>query len=95
MSSRPTSKIHVLGIAGSLRAGSYNRGLLRAAAELAPPDMRLDVFERLGEIPTYNQDVETEGEPETVQALKRAIVEADALLKALRHSRTRLKETGA
>jgi chromate reductase len=70
----------VLGIAGSLRSGSYNRSLVRAAAELAPPGMQVVMFERLGEIPLYNEDVEAKGDPKPVAALKTAIKEADALL---------------
>lgn len=70
----------VCGIAGSLRAGSYNRALLRAARELAPDDVEVRIFEGLGDIPPYNADVEAEGDPEPVVALKRAIGEADALL---------------
>lgn len=70
----------VCGIAGSLRRGSFNRSLLRAAQELAPADVEIRIFDRLSEIPLYNQDVEAEGDPEPVQALKRAIAEADALL---------------
>jgi chromate reductase len=70
----------VLGIAGSLRRGSYNRGLLLAARELAPPGMEIELFERLGEIPLFSQDVEAEGDPEPVAALKEAIRAADALL---------------
>ncbi len=52
------SIIRVLGIAGSLRAASLNKGLLRAASELAPEGMEICVFERLSEIPPYNEDVE-------------------------------------
>jgi chromate reductase, NAD(P)H dehydrogenase (quinone) len=70
----------VCGIAGSLRAGSYNRALLRAAGEIAPGDMEIRIFDRMAEIPLFNADVEAEGDPEPVQALKRAIGEADALL---------------
>jgi chromate reductase, NAD(P)H dehydrogenase (quinone) len=70
----------VCGIAGSLRRGSYNRALLRAARELSPEGMEVRIFDRLAEIPLYNQDVEAEGDPESVQALKRAIAEAGALL---------------
>jgi chromate reductase, NAD(P)H dehydrogenase (quinone) len=71
--------ISVLGIAGSLRSGSYNRMLLRAAQEHAPDDLRLDVFELKG-VPFFDADVERQGDPESVAALKRAIREADALL---------------
>lgn len=71
--------IHVLAFAGSLREGSYNRALLRAAQELAPEGMTLDVFDLLG-VPLYNADVEAEGDPERVAALKDAIRAADAVL---------------
>jgi chromate reductase len=76
----PDSAIRVLAIPGSLRQGSFNRALLRAARELAPPDLEIAVFERLGELPLYDADVEARGDPEPVAALKRAIHEADALL---------------
>ncbi len=70
----------VCGIAGSLRQKSYNRALLRAAVELAPEGMEVRIFDRMAEIPPYNQDVEADGDPEPVAALKQAIDEADALL---------------
>jgi chromate reductase, NAD(P)H dehydrogenase (quinone) len=70
----------VCGIAGSLRRGSYNRALLRLAQELAPAGMEIRIFDRMAEIPLFNEDVEAQGDPEPVQALKRAIREADALL---------------
>lgn len=70
----------VCGIAGSLRQASYNRALLRAARELAPEGMEVRIFDRIAEIPLFNEDVEARGDPEPVQALKRAIGEADALL---------------
>lgn len=57
------SAIKVFGIAGSLRAGSSNKALLRAAAELAPEGMEIRLFERLAEVPLYNEDVEKAGEP--------------------------------
>jgi chromate reductase len=68
------------GIAGSLRKASYNRGLLRAAVELAPDGLEIAVFDRVGEIPLYDADVEARGDPEPVVALKAAIRQADALL---------------
>ena len=69
----------VLGISGSLRAGSHNRRLLRAAADLLPPGAELEIFEGLGAIPPFNE--EDEGSPPTaVLALKRAIAEADVVL---------------
>jgi chromate reductase, NAD(P)H dehydrogenase (quinone) len=71
--------LHVLGLAGSLRAGSFNRALLRAAQELAPEGMEIRAFD-IAPIPLYNGDVEAKGDPEPVAALKAAIREADALL---------------
>jgi chromate reductase len=75
-----TERLVVCGIAGSLRRDSYNRALLRTTLELAPADLEIRIFDRMGELPLYNEDVEREGDPEPVQALKRAIAEADALL---------------
>jgi chromate reductase, NAD(P)H dehydrogenase (quinone) len=72
--------VKVCGIAGSLRRSSYNRSLLRAAVELAPQGMSIAIFDRVGEIPLYNADVEAVEDPEAVVALKDAIREADALL---------------
>jgi chromate reductase len=71
--------VRVLGIAGSLRKASFNRALLRAAQELAPKEMEITVFD-LAPIPSYNEDVEKQGDPEPVAALKEAIRAADALL---------------
>ena len=73
--------MRILGFAGSLRRASYNRGLIRAAAELAPAGIVVDAFE-LGGIPPYNQDVEDAGEPASVIAFKHAMAGADALLVA-------------
>jgi chromate reductase len=74
-----TTPIRVLGIPGSLRKGSFNRGLLRAAGEMLPEGMTLDVYE-LHAVPLYNGDVEAAGLPEPVQELQRRIEAADALL---------------
>jgi chromate reductase, NAD(P)H dehydrogenase (quinone) len=71
----------LLGIAGSLRSASYNRGLLRAAAELLPEGVALSTFD-IREIPVYNQDVQSTGDPPSVDDLKRRIIVADALLVA-------------
>jgi len=69
----------VLGISGSLRQGSYNTELLRAAAKLLPPGAHLDVYEGLGDIPPYSEDAEHQTPP-AVAALKLAIADADAVL---------------
>lgn len=76
---QPTSPLRILGIAGSLRTGSYNRALLQAAQELAPQGMAIVTFD-LDAIPPYNADVEAQGFPAPVVAFKAAIAEADALL---------------
>ncbi len=78
----PEAPIVICGIAGSLRSASFNKALLRAAQELAPPGMEIRPFERLAEIPFFDADRETKGDPEPVTALKRAIDEAGALLVA-------------
>ena len=74
-------QLRILGIAGSLRRASYNRGLIRAAVEVAPAGVVIEPFE-LASVPLYNQDVEDAGEPTGVVALKTAIARADALLVA-------------
>lgn len=72
--------IHVLGISGSLRKSSNNSGLLRAAGELLPEDMTLEIYD-IAEIPLYNNDLLlAEGLPPAVQQLKARINAADALL---------------
>ena len=71
--------MRVLGISGSLRSGSYNRALLRAARELAPAGMEIVDFD-LRELPFYDGDVEAAGDPASVHAFKDAIRAADALL---------------
>ena len=69
----------MLGFAGSLRKGSFNRAALRAAAELLPAGMILETFD-LRPIPLYDADVEAAGVPESVQEFRRRIAAADALL---------------
>jgi len=70
--------LKILGIAGSLRRHSYNRGALRAAQQLVPEGATLDVFDLAG-IPGFNQD-EEQNPPHKVVDLKRHIREADAIL---------------
>ena len=72
--------IRVLGVAGSLRAGSFNRSLLRSAVELVPAGMEISTFDGLREIPPYDADVESQGDPSPVTAWKRAISDSDAVL---------------
>ncbi len=70
--------IHILGIAGSLRRASWNHGLLRAANELLPEGVTLEIAD-LAPIPMFNQDQEADL-PESVRYFKSRIVAADALL---------------
>jgi chromate reductase len=71
--------VKVLGICGSLRAKSYNKALLRAAIELAPPGITITDYSIAG-IPEYNDDVRDKGYPEIVAKFRAAIAAADALL---------------
>lgn len=72
--------VSIVAIPGSLRRGSYNRALLRAAAALAPEDCRLEV-DTIEGIPLYHADEETaHGLPAAVKALQDRIAAADALL---------------
>jgi chromate reductase, NAD(P)H dehydrogenase (quinone) len=73
------SVFNVVGFAGSLRRGSYNRALLRAATELAPPALHFVIHELDG-IPLYNADIEEVGAPPSVVQLRDAIRQADGLL---------------
>ena len=69
----------LIGIAGSLRHGSYNAALLRAAAGLAPDGLRIDLASIAG-IPLYDGDLEAQGLPAPVTELKDRVAAADGLL---------------
>ncbi|SEG69305.1 NADPH-dependent FMN reductase [Saccharopolyspora kobensis] len=71
---------HVLALSGSLRAGSYNTALLRAARDLAPGSMSVHVHSGLGDLPLYDEDLEQHPFPEAVHDLHRQILRADGLL---------------
>ncbi len=72
--------MRVLGIAGSVRRDSHNRKLLRAAAAALPPGVELELWERLGELPHFDEDLEAGPAPEPVQDLRDALAAADAVL---------------
>jgi chromate reductase, NAD(P)H dehydrogenase (quinone) len=71
--------VRVLAIAGSLRKGSLNKALVRAAIQVAPPGVDIEDFGGLDGIPLYNEDAE-KPLPERVRELKAKVVSADALL---------------
>lgn len=71
----------VLVLLGSLRAGSINRQLVEVAVETAPAGVRLELFDRLGELPFYNEDIDTaDAVPSAATRLREAVAAADAVL---------------
>ena len=72
------TKLKILGLVGSIRAGSFNRALMRAAIELLPEEAEIEVFDIAG-IPPFNQDFES-NPPQIVKEFKAKIKAADALL---------------
>jgi chromate reductase len=71
-------QVTILGFAGSLRKGSFNKALLRTAVELAPEDVKIETFDLEG-IPPFNQDFERTP-PAIVKEFKARIRTADAVL---------------
>ena len=71
--------MRILGIAGSVRRGSHNRRLLRAAGATLPPGVELVEWEGLAGLPIFDEDLETDP-PVPVVDLLAAVAEADALL---------------
>jgi chromate reductase len=72
--------MRILAISGSLRSGSHNTMLLRAAAKLLPASDSLEIWEGLREVPPYDEDDDVEPAPPAVAALRAAIDSADAVL---------------
>ena len=70
----------ILGISGSLRRDSHNTSLLRAAAEAAGPDVELELYDGLKQIPPYDEDDDVHPRPPSVARLNEAITSADAVL---------------
>lgn len=71
--------MNVAALVGSLRRGSYNRGLLRSAMLVAPEGMHLYEVQ-IDQLPFYNEDLERSGDPPAVREFKQALARADALL---------------
>ncbi|HKP44803.1 NADPH-dependent FMN reductase [Mycobacterium sp.] len=74
------SDTKVLVLLGSLRAASVNRQLVELAIETAPDGVSLELFDRLGELPFYNEDIDNDDVAEPVVALREAAAQADATL---------------
>jgi len=75
------SDIKVLTLVGSLRAASLNRQIAELAADVAPDGVTVTIFDQLGELPFYNEDIDNEADvPASVTALRAAAAEADAAL---------------
>lgn len=72
----------ILAIPGSLRKASFNRRLVDAAVELTPPGLAIEIYDELGMLPLFDEDLEaaTDGGTEPVQRLRRRIAAADGLL---------------
>jgi chromate reductase, NAD(P)H dehydrogenase (quinone) len=75
-----TQGLTILGISGSLRSGSLNTALLRAAIELSPPGMDVVEYGGLRDVPPYDGDMDGANPPEAIADLRRRIREADGLL---------------
>jgi NAD(P)H-dependent FMN reductase len=74
-------EIKVLTLVGSLRAASINRQIAELAADVAPDGVTLTIFDQLGELPFYNEDIDNEADvPASVTALRAVAAEADATL---------------
>jgi chromate reductase len=71
--------MRILAVSGSLRESSFNTSLLRAAIEAAPDGVELELWEGLGELPLYDEDLEHDP-PESAQRLREAWAAADAIL---------------
>ncbi|AMW20953.1 NADPH-dependent FMN reductase [Mycobacteroides chelonae] len=71
---------NVLAIVGSLRKASLNRQLAEAAAESAPAGVSVNIFEGLADLPHYNEDIDGDNAPASVESLRTAVADADAVL---------------
>jgi chromate reductase len=72
--------MRILGISGSVRRGSHNQTLLRAAAAQLPPNAELVQWRGLADLPAYDEDLDAAGAPVPVVALRQAIARADAVI---------------
>lgn len=72
--------LRILGISGSLREGSHNTGLLRAAAKLLPPGVELEIYDGLRDLPPYDADRDVEPADPAVARLRETIAAADGVV---------------
>jgi len=72
--------LHILAISGSLRALSSNTALLRVAAEVAPADIDVALYDGLGALPYFNPDDDVDVPPPLVLDLRERIGAADGVL---------------
>ena len=74
--------MRILAVSGSLRAGSHNTSLLRAAVDAAPEGVEVELFDPSGiaDLPVYDQDLDTGDVPRSVASLREAWATADAIL---------------
>jgi chromate reductase len=70
----------IIGISGSLRAGSSNTAVLRAAARLAPPGVDIALFDGIAGLPFFNPDLDNDRLPSAVAAFRASIGSADGVL---------------
>jgi len=70
----------ILAIAGSLRAASSNAALVRSMVELAPEGVIVEVYKGMGDLPLFSPDIDGEAPPSTVQAFRKAIEQAQAVV---------------
>jgi chromate reductase len=72
--------LRILGLSGSLRRGSHNANLLRAAVKLLPPGAELEIYDGLRDLPPYDADLDVDPAPHAVERLRAALAEADGVL---------------
>ncbi|MBI3777278.1 MAG: NAD(P)H-dependent oxidoreductase [Gammaproteobacteria bacterium] len=71
--------LNIFALSGSLRAASNNTALLRAVARLAPPEMTVELFRELGNVPLFNPDIEAT-DPPVIARLRAQLIAADAVM---------------
>jgi len=74
--------MRVVAISGSLRAASTNAALLQTASQLAPRDMHFVFYDRIGELPHFNPDLDGDDDspPEIVREFRRLLIDADGII---------------